>query len=199
MDAVTFGGITTLYVVCAVIAIRAAYRNGVTDGYGYSRDPNCPGYAAAGEWLKAHMKHRWPELAQEDQPGAVGHTQRRIAEIIQRDWERLNKASQGLLCAWLSLIVEKRSGELGAARPAETALDIQQAISAYLARKIPGLCDTSLNLLVAWLYWVGVGAENLLPPGDAPAFKRREAVDKMLATLRAEATAKLPGPGVKFG
>lgn len=46
----------------AVAAIRAAYCNGVTDGYGYSREPNCPGYAKAGEYLKAVMSHRWPEL-----------------------------------------------------------------------------------------------------------------------------------------
>jgi hypothetical protein len=46
--------------LCAVLSV--AYRNGVTDGYGYSREPNCPGYASAGKYLREHMVHRWPEL-----------------------------------------------------------------------------------------------------------------------------------------
>jgi hypothetical protein len=49
-------------IVLGCLALHAAYRNGVTDGYGYSREPNCPGYAKAGEYLRNHMAHRWPEL-----------------------------------------------------------------------------------------------------------------------------------------
>lgn len=49
-------------VILALINSSAAYRNGVTDGYGYSREPNCPGYAYAGDYLKKYMSHRWPEL-----------------------------------------------------------------------------------------------------------------------------------------
>lgn len=51
-----------LFVVLAVMGHGAAYRNGVTDGYGYSREPSCPGYRDAGEYLTKHMAHRWPEL-----------------------------------------------------------------------------------------------------------------------------------------
>lgn len=50
----------------AIPAIYAAYRNGVTDGYGYSREPNNPGYAKAGEYLREAMSHRWAELNHKD-------------------------------------------------------------------------------------------------------------------------------------
>ena len=40
----------------------AAYRNGVTDGYGYAREPSCPGYQRAGRHLHKYMAHRWHEL-----------------------------------------------------------------------------------------------------------------------------------------
>lgn len=46
----------------------AAYRNGVTDGFGYAMEPNCPGYRKAGEYLKKHMAHRWPELNDSELP-----------------------------------------------------------------------------------------------------------------------------------
>jgi len=45
-----------------VLSNRAAYCNGVTDGYGYSKEPRCLGYAAAGKYLREVMAHRWPEL-----------------------------------------------------------------------------------------------------------------------------------------
>ncbi len=53
-----------LLVVCwaASIGVNAAYRNGVTDGYGFSRERWNPGYRRAGEYLKQYMAHRWPEL-----------------------------------------------------------------------------------------------------------------------------------------
>lgn len=44
--------------MCAI----AAYRNGVTDGYGYSQEPWNPGYAKAGRYLQRYMYHRWPKL-----------------------------------------------------------------------------------------------------------------------------------------
>ncbi len=56
-------------VVLMACAIAAAYRNGVTDGYGYAKEPNCPGYRAAGDYLKATMAHRWPELREENNGG----------------------------------------------------------------------------------------------------------------------------------
>ncbi len=46
----------------ALLSQGAAYRNGCTDGYGYSKEPNCPGYKRAGEYLKRVMAHRWHEL-----------------------------------------------------------------------------------------------------------------------------------------
>lgn len=48
--------------VLVLLAQRTSYINGVVDGYGYSREPNCPGYKIAGEYLKRYMKHRWREL-----------------------------------------------------------------------------------------------------------------------------------------
>jgi hypothetical protein len=56
-------GILALYVVLSLMALGAAYRNGVTDGYGYSREPWHPGYAAAGDYLRKYLAHRWPELS----------------------------------------------------------------------------------------------------------------------------------------
>lgn len=58
IEAVVF--ISTFSLV--LLGIRAAYYNGVTDGYGYSQEPSNPGYARAGQYLCKHMKHRWPSL-----------------------------------------------------------------------------------------------------------------------------------------
>lgn len=60
---ITLAGLLILCVVLAAMSTAAAYRNGVTDGYGYAKEPTCPGYRHAGEYLTAHMVHRWPELA----------------------------------------------------------------------------------------------------------------------------------------
>jgi hypothetical protein len=49
-------------VLFAALIGPAAYRNGVTDGYGYAKEPGCPGYRHAGEYLRSHMAHRWPDL-----------------------------------------------------------------------------------------------------------------------------------------
>lgn len=56
--------VLALFVLLATTGQRAAYRNGVTDGYGYSREPNNPGYEKAGEILRRDMSHRWPELSE---------------------------------------------------------------------------------------------------------------------------------------
>lgn len=45
-----------------VLGLRAAYQNGVTDGYGFAREPRNPGYQRAGNYLKTFMGHRWPDL-----------------------------------------------------------------------------------------------------------------------------------------
>lgn len=36
-----------------------AYRNGVTDGFGFCIEPNNPGYRKAGLYLVARESHRW--------------------------------------------------------------------------------------------------------------------------------------------
>jgi hypothetical protein len=54
------GGVIVALCVLAFGSLPAAYRNGVTDGYGYSREPRNPGYAKAGRYLQASMSHRWP-------------------------------------------------------------------------------------------------------------------------------------------
>jgi hypothetical protein len=60
--------ISIVLVVVAIFATGAAYRNGVADGYGYSREPNNPGYKKAGWLLKKYSAHRWPELKGEAAP-----------------------------------------------------------------------------------------------------------------------------------
>ena len=60
-----FFGAAAMTLAIALVSILAAYENGVTDGYGYAKEPNCPGYKQAGEYLKKNMAHRWPELADE--------------------------------------------------------------------------------------------------------------------------------------
>ena len=52
----------TLSALLTHFNIRAAYNNGVTDGYGFSQEPTCPGYAKAGRYLLRYMRHRWPQL-----------------------------------------------------------------------------------------------------------------------------------------
>jgi hypothetical protein len=48
--------------IMAVVATVSAYHNGCTDGYGYAREPEHPGYQRAGKYLRKFMAHRWPEL-----------------------------------------------------------------------------------------------------------------------------------------
>lgn len=52
----------SVFMFIAHLNINAAYRNGVCDGYGFSKEPNNPGYKKAGEYLKKVMSHRWPEI-----------------------------------------------------------------------------------------------------------------------------------------
>lgn len=61
MDPIIYAVFLT-YFVFSIAAIGAAYNNGATDGYGYSKEPTCPGYAKAGRYLRKNMAHRWPEL-----------------------------------------------------------------------------------------------------------------------------------------
>lgn len=55
-----FWALSIIAIGCA--ASRAAYFNGVNDGYGYAVDPSCPGYWKAGRYLRKYLKHRWPEV-----------------------------------------------------------------------------------------------------------------------------------------
>lgn len=61
MVAILFVIAVGLFVV-AIFATKAAYENGIVDGYGFAKEPSCPGYKSAGEYLRKHMAHRWPEL-----------------------------------------------------------------------------------------------------------------------------------------
>ena len=62
---IAVGAFTGLSVLAALVfmAIRCSYYNGVVDGYGYAKEPSCPGYEDAGEYLREVMAHRWPELS----------------------------------------------------------------------------------------------------------------------------------------
>lgn len=54
--------------VLAILNTGAAYRNGVTDGYGYCREKHNPGYRHAGDYLRKYMAHRWHELKEYNGP-----------------------------------------------------------------------------------------------------------------------------------
>lgn len=56
-----------LFALIALAGARSAYRNGVTDGYGFAKEPRNPGYSEAGHFLKKAMSHRWPELLKRDE------------------------------------------------------------------------------------------------------------------------------------
>lgn len=64
MTTIEFTLFAALFMVSllAYIGVYAAYQNGVTDGYGYAREPRNPGYKTAGDFLRTHMAHRWSEL-----------------------------------------------------------------------------------------------------------------------------------------
>lgn len=55
-------GITLGLVYFFLKSQEAAYHNGVTDGYGYAREPWNRGYFKAGDYLRRFMSHRWPEV-----------------------------------------------------------------------------------------------------------------------------------------
>lgn len=56
-----FAAIACCSVICS-ITNRAAYRNGVADGYGFSREPHNPGYQDAKNILIEGSSHRWPDI-----------------------------------------------------------------------------------------------------------------------------------------
>ena len=57
-----FLAVAVVVAVFSIMVQRAAYHNGVNDGYGYSREPHNHGYRLAGEYLRNVCVHRWPEL-----------------------------------------------------------------------------------------------------------------------------------------
>jgi hypothetical protein len=58
---------------CAIYSCiaHAMYWDGVTAGYGYSRDPDAFTYKEVGEYLRDHCSDRWPELRTEAKRGRV--------------------------------------------------------------------------------------------------------------------------------
>jgi hypothetical protein len=61
---ILLGPILMSVVALILACINSAYRNGVTDGFGYAREPWNPGYRQAGDYLKNNLAHRWPDLDQ---------------------------------------------------------------------------------------------------------------------------------------
>ena len=60
---------TLLWTITAIVvgwflisSLRAAYYYGVDDGYGFSREPNNPGYQKAGAYLKQQWRFGSPTL-----------------------------------------------------------------------------------------------------------------------------------------
>ena len=53
-------GVVALLIVLG--GLDASYKNGVSDGYGYSREPGNPGYRRAGLYLFHHMSYRWRDI-----------------------------------------------------------------------------------------------------------------------------------------
>lgn len=66
-----------IWLALTLYLTESAYRNGATDGYGYSREPNNPGYAKAGKCLRETMSHRWRELESEPVDSGVWPSGRR--------------------------------------------------------------------------------------------------------------------------
>ena len=59
-----FGGAAAL--VFVVYSNVCAYRNGVTDGFGFAWEPKNPGYQKAGRYLRKYMSYRWRQLKNPD-------------------------------------------------------------------------------------------------------------------------------------
>lgn len=52
-------GVVFVVLLLGILSSRAAYNNGVNDGYGYSQEPTNPGYQKAGRWLYRYARWRW--------------------------------------------------------------------------------------------------------------------------------------------
>lgn len=57
-------GMNLLWCIVGIAASRAAWRNGVTDGYGFAKEPWNPAYRKTGDFLEKYMVHRWPHIKQ---------------------------------------------------------------------------------------------------------------------------------------
>ena len=64
--------LAALAVAGTLFGIWIGYRNGVVDGYGYSREgPTCPGHERAERFLSKRMRHRWPMVPGDDSPSQL--------------------------------------------------------------------------------------------------------------------------------
>lgn len=66
-DETVLGLVVLVVLILIAYCQYCAYYNGVTDGYGYAKEPGHPGYERAGRYLRRWLTHRWPEL-KEDAP-----------------------------------------------------------------------------------------------------------------------------------
>jgi hypothetical protein len=61
--------ISIIALVIVLFGLDASYKNGASDGYGYSREPGNPGYRRAGLYLFHHMSYRWRGIPDPSDPG----------------------------------------------------------------------------------------------------------------------------------
>lgn len=67
---VVVGGLIGIaaWLVCKVLlrgmcsGLGSDWASGVVSGYGFARDPGCPAYREARQYLQQHKSHQWPEL-----------------------------------------------------------------------------------------------------------------------------------------
>jgi hypothetical protein len=151
----------------AVFSIRAAYRNGVTDGFGYAVEPTCPGYAAAGEFLRTFMAHRWPAyLDSSGRPPAVGQVQQRIATLVALSFPKMNPDDRAVLAAWLACYGTKLAAVTG--QHIEHARAIRCKVATLLAATVARMPRAEGAELGSWLAWVGRRIEELSPSPSHP-------------------------------
>jgi len=96
-----------LLLTTAIAAVRAAYFNGVNDGYGYSQEPRNPGYQKAGRWLRRYGAHRWPELGSRPGLDILRTENDQLRAALQRfvtaakSWHDFHHGSQTVQCDWI--------------------------------------------------------------------------------------------------
>lgn len=84
LQTVIFTLLSLVATLLVIGALRAAWCNGVVDGYGFATEPINPGYRAAGDYLFETMRHRWPELCYRPRHVEESEKERRTHALFLR-------------------------------------------------------------------------------------------------------------------